>query len=75
MAITSTSSAMSTQNLQAVQSEEQISMLKKANTLQADQVKQLLQAQADQQAQTLQQQRMQQAAAAGRPGSVINTYA
>lgn len=71
MTITSSSSAISTQNLQAVQSEAQINVLKKANTLQADQVQQLLQAQADQQAQAQQQQ----AAAAGRPGGVINTYA
>jgi len=75
MAITSTSSAISTQNLQSVQSEAQINVLKKANNLQADQVKQLLQAQADQQTQALQQQRMQQAAATGQPGGVINTYA
>jgi hypothetical protein len=73
MTITSSSSAISTQNLQAVQSEAQINVLKKANTQQADQVKQLLQAQADQQAQAQAQQ--QQAAAAGRPGGVINTYA
>ncbi|MDP5240478.1 hypothetical protein Q9Q94_13120 [Uliginosibacterium sp. 31-16] len=74
MAVTSVNSSATAQNLQTAQSQAQLGMLKKANDLQADQVKQLLDAQQAQQAQAQQVQTQKAVEPTQRSGR-IDTYA